>query len=369
MNLTNPDVIYWFATSYLDGIGPVRLRKWLQYFGAIKNIFSASTHDLQQASMTRQQMDAINNLPWKKIEADIHWCEQNNGHILVASDEAYPKLLHEISSAPLILYVQGDVNLLSQPQLALVGSRNPTAVGIETAEQFGFALSQAGLVVTSGLAMGIDAAGHRGALSAKGKTIAVMGTGLKQIYPRSNLALANKILLDGAVVSEFPIDTMAKAKYFPLRNRLISGLSLGVLIVEAALKSGSLITARYAIDQGREVFAVPGSIHHPLAKGCHYLIRQGAKLVESIEDILVELPSLRNYVLSHLPQQAVLKSGAVEDLEGSQKQFLMQIGYEPTPLDILVLRSGLTTSEVSSMLLVLELKGCVGVVPGGYIRI
>ncbi len=350
------NTLYWVASTYLAGIGPVRLKKGLENFdGDIKKFFSAQASELTKS------------INLKKIENDLAWCEKNNCHVLTWEDQRYPKLLAEISAPP-VLYALGDVELLNQAQIAMVGTRHPTASGIETAEQFAYALTEAGLVVTSGLALGIDTASHGGALAANGKTIAVMGTGLKHIYPKSNDELAQKISKQGVLVSEFPLETAPKPSNFPLRNRLISGLSLGVLVVEAAVKSGSLITARFAAEQGREVFAIPSSIHHPLAKGCHQLIRQGAKLVENVEDILVELAPLRDTLCKPLPKPTVLKADLAGDLDDIQKQLLTQIGYESTAFNTIVIRSGLTSGEVSSILLSLELKGYVDTVLGGYCR-
>lgn len=261
----------------------------------------------------------------------------------------------------LYYYLFGVILIYSRPQLAIVGSRNPTPTGCELAEQFAYYLAEAGLVVTSGLALGIDGGGHRGAINARGKTIAVCGTGLQHVYPNSHRQLAEDIIQNGALVSEFPPDTLPKAKHFPMRNRVISGLSLGVLVIEAALKSGSLITARLAIDQGREVFALPGSIHNPLARGCHQLIRQGAKLVETAGDILEELGAMHAVITPLIPS----KKGS---LDAPYQEVLKQIGYEITTLDAIILRCGLTAGKVSSMLLLLELEGHVQSVPGGYVR-
>jgi DNA processing protein len=260
-----------------------------------------------------------------------------------------------------VLYVRGDVGLLSKNQLAMVGSRHPTAMGVETAQQFAKQLAASGLVITSGLALGIDGASHRGALLT-GKTIAVLGTGLGSIYPRTHQSLATEILeKGGTLVSEFPPASPPKAAHFPLRNRIISGLSLGVLVVEAAIRSGSLITARTALEQNREVFAIPGSIHNPLARGCHQLLRQGAKLVETVEDVLEEI-NLQITKTTKLPLKEPV------DLDPQLKRVLAQIGYEATAVDAIILRSELTASEVSSMLLSLELAGYVCNAPGGYVR-
>lgn len=354
----HPDILYWLAAMRLEGIGPIRIKKWFDQLGDIKNIFSGYPKDLD--SITPKQIDALKNVNFIAAERDLIWAQEKGCQLITINDDYYPALLKEIPDAPLLLYVLGDAKLLAAPQLAIVGSRNPTPVGKKAAEQFAYCLSQNGIVITSGLALGIDSASHRGALLAVGETIAVCGTGLAHMYPASNQKLAEEIQQKGAIISEFPPDTPPRAKHFPMRNRLISGLSLGVLVIEAALRSGSLITARFANEQGRDVFALPGSIHNPLARGCHYLIRQGAKLVETAQDILEELGNLRS-----LTEQRPLKS---QKLTAKQEFILTQIGYEITALDAIIVRSGLTAGEVSSMLLVLELEGYVKIAPGGYLR-
>jgi DNA processing protein len=282
-------------------------------------------------------------------------------------------LLRQIPYPPPLLFVHGDPDCLRAPQLAIVGTRNPTPPGRETAHRFAAHLAGAGLAITSGLALGIDAAAHQGALSGDGRTIAVMGTSLERVYPAKNRDLAHAIAERGALVSELPIGTPAAAENFPRRNRLISGLALGVLVVEAAARSGSLITARAALDQGREVFAIPGSIHNPLAKGCHALIRQGmAKLVETADDILEELGSLAAAGAEKSTLSTVAPSaGAAPDwLDDDYRQLLAAIGDGPAGVDLLVERCGLTAEVVSSMLLILELEGYVAAVPGGlYCRL
>ncbi|MHB1946882.1 MAG: DNA-processing protein DprA [Gammaproteobacteria bacterium] len=356
------DIYYWLAAIRLDGIGPIRLRCWLDYFGTLKKFFAATTTDLQSAGLTPRQINAVKNCDFRAVEKDLLWCSENNCSLITSDDEKYPTLLREIPDAPLLLFALGDVSLLSQPQLAIVGSRNPTPMGSQMAEEFGYYLTKAGLIVTSGLALGIDAASHKGALNAEGKTIAVCGSGLQHIYPASHRKLAKEIINNGAVISELPPDTRPIAKHFPMRNRVISGLSMGVLVVEAALRSGSLITARFAVDQGREVFALPGSIHNPLTRGCHQLIRQGAKLIETAEDILEELGALNAII----PKRS--KDPGSKLLDTKQLDLLKQIGYEITSLDAIIMRSGLTAGEVSSMLLSLELEGYVQIAPGGYVR-
>lgn len=359
------DLIYWLATSHLPGVKISKLLHWLNVKGDYSSLFSTSVADLTAAGFTTTEAEKIKNIHWQTIEAEQRWYGEK-GTVLTFKDPRYPALLKEIADPPLVLYICGDVELLSLPQLAMVGSRHPSPLGYEKAGQFAKALSEKGLIITSGLALGIDSACHQGALAANGKTIAVMGTGLNQIYPRTNQGLAEKIMQQGAVISEFPLNTPPLPWHFPRRNRIISGLSLGVLVVEAAVSSGSLITARYAVEQNREVFAIPGSINHPLARGCHQLIRQGAKLVESAADIIEELEPLTTFV--NQQATAVEDNGAGDSLDGQQNMLLSYIDYSVTPFDAIRWRSGLTPSEVSSMLLVLELKGYVQTIQGGYIR-
>jgi DNA processing protein len=362
--MTTPNIAYWLAALYLDNIGPLKIRRWLNIFSDIKELFSASPENLQFEGFSPAEIHALKNPDWKSVEKDLAWSKNPDCHLLTTDDAAYPMLLKELIDAPLVLYVKGDVDLLAQPQLAIVGSRNPTAAGKEIAEQFAYSLAQAGLIITSGLAAGIDAASHQGALAAGVKTIAVTGTGLNHVYPYSNRRLAAEIIAQGALVSEFTPDTGPIAKNFPRRNRIISGLSLGVLVVEAALRSGSLITARFASEQGREVFAIPGSIHNPLARGCHQIIQLGAKLVENVEDILEDLGSLRQAASISPPAKPALELAILDEKESL---LLAKIGYEITALDTIIQRSGLTAAEVSSMLLSLELKGYVDCGLGGYV--
>jgi DNA processing protein len=288
-------------------------------------------------------------------------------------DPRYPELLKQIPDPPIGLFVSGNPTLLNTPQLAMVGSRNPSPYGRQIAESFAKHLSRCGLSITSGLAAGIDTASHRGALAGSGITLAVCGTGLDTTYPRSSEALAGEIEQWGALISEFPPGTPPLKHHFPQRNRLISGLSLGTLVVEAALRSGSLITARLAGDQGREVFAIPGSIHSPMSKGCHQLIRQGAKLVDTAEDILSELgslsASLTNLTATTTANPHDLKGISHALLDKDYKILLDALGFEPLSVDQLVLRSGLSADAVASMLLILELEGRIESFPGGlYLR-
>jgi DNA processing protein len=308
------------------------------------------------------------------LEQDLQWLQQEDHDLIPFDDERYPVLLSEITSAPAVLFTAGDVDALWQPQLAVIGSRNPTAGGIENARDFAGTLARQGFTITSGLATGIDGAAHRAALDAGAKTVAVLGSGLDRVYPAQNRALAQDICEQGVLVSEFPPGTGARREHFPSRNRIISGLSLGVLVIEAALNSGSLITARLAAEQGREVFALPGSIHNPLAKGCHRLIRDGARLVETDTEILQELAPLAGRLARSLEQQLqpqntenLVKSDSRPNL-GDDPEYARlwnSLGHDPLPVDSLIASSGLTAQAVSAMLLMLELRGRVEAHPGG----
>ncbi|MGR9086162.1 MAG: DNA-processing protein DprA [Gammaproteobacteria bacterium] len=327
-------------------------------------LFSESPQALASTGLSTEAVKAIQNPDWAQIDRDLSWERHDHHHIITFHDPEYPPQLKEIPDPPPVLYVRGTPEVLCRPQLAIVGSRNPSSLGLETAYNFAKSLSLCGFVITSGLAMGIDAAGHRGALDARGHTIAVAGTGLDRVYPARNKDLAGRILASGAMVSEFPPGTPAKAGHFPRRNRIISGLCQGLLVVEAARESGSLITARLALEQNREVFAIPGSIHNPLARGCNALIRDGAKLVETCQDILEEL---RHYIQQdEKPEPLNLQSTL--DLE--QQTLLNLIMFSPTSVDTLVENSGKTVEVISSMLLILELQGYIAANPGGcYTRL
>ena len=302
-----------------------------------------------------------------QVAHDLSWAEAENNHLVCFDDPAYPALLRQIDDYPALLYASGRLELLSQPQIAIVGSRLCTPGGAKTAFDFAAELAAAGLVVTSGMALGIDAEAHRGALEAGGKTLAVTATGLDLIYPGRNRRLAAEIRQRGLMVSEFALGRHAQRASFPQRNRIISGLSMATLVVEATQRSGSLITARLAAEQGREVFAVPGSIHNPQTRGCHALIRDGATLVELAADITRELTPLINFALK---QQIQLPSSVHADIDAEHRKLLEAVGYDPVNCDILVQRSGLTIDKLSSMLLVLELNDLIQSAPGGcYVRI
>lgn len=318
--------------------------------------------------LTRKTAQGLQGLASQRVALAAHadqllqWCRDHQVQCLTNLDKAYPSLLKEVTGVPPLLFVRGDVEVLSLPQLAMVGSRHASPQGLQTAELFGRALADSGFVVTSGLALGIDGAAHRGALQL-GKTVAVLGTGIDVIYPRQHQPLYQAILDNGgAVVSEFLPGTAPLPPNFPRRNRLISGLSLGVLVVEAALKSGSLITARYALEQGREVFAIPGSIHNPLSKGVHQLLKQGATLVESAADIVEQLGGM----LSYLAENSEITPA---DAEGDEGLLLDALGFDSVDVDTLVVRTGLPAKDVTRMLMMLELDGKLVAINGCFQRL
>ncbi|MCX4189799.1 DNA-processing protein DprA [Methylophaga sp. OBS3] len=310
-------------------------------------------------------INALKTPDWQQVKLDLDWLAGPDRYILTLDDPRYSSLLKEISDPPPLLFVQGDVDCLQAWQLAIVGSRNPTPSGRDSAFEFARFMAGGGLHICSGLADGVDAAAHKGALAAGGKTVAVVGTGLDRVYPAKHRDLAHQIAQQGAIVSEFPLGTPPLAENFPRRNRIISGLSLGTLVVEAALKSGSLITARMAMEQGREVFAMPGSIHNPLARGCHQLIRDGAKLVENADHIIDELGALAEFAQIADPEANTELASAQPQDDVEYQQLFEHLGFDPIHIDELILRSGLTADAVSSMLLLLELQGRVSALPGG----
>jgi DNA processing protein len=351
------DLPFWLALAAIPGLGPVGQRKLLSVFGSPEAVFSASRASLA-AHLKPEQLDALARGPDAKAQQPtLDWLADPANQVVTLADPDYPPLLLETADPPPVFFLKGRRALLGAPCFAVVGSRNATPQGLRDTEAFAASLSDAGLTVVSGLAQGIDGAAHRGALAGAGSTLAVVGTGLDIVYPARHRDLAHEIAQQGAILSEFPLGTKALAGHFPRRNRLISGLSLGCLVVEASLGSGSLITARLAAEQGREVFALPGSIHSPLSKGCHQLLKQGAKLVESARDILDELrwtPAARPAA----GEMAGAKAAPASPL-------LACMGTAPLALDALVERSGLTADRVSAMLLALELEGWVAALPGG----
>ncbi|VAW75677.1 Rossmann fold nucleotide-binding protein Smf possibly involved in DNA uptake [hydrothermal vent metagenome] len=367
-------LFYWLALARVPGIGSSRITQVLETFGTPEAAFAASPEQLRQAGVPADSIDAFRHPDQQTLENDLLWSEAPDNHIICLTDPRYPQLLKEIPDPPPLLFVHGDPDYLSQPQLAIVGSRNPTPAGITMAQEFAAYLSSFGLTISSGMATGIDAAAHEGALGEQGGTLAVTGTGLDRVYPSCHHDLAHRIADNGALVSEFPPGTPPIASNFPRRNRIISGLSVGTLVVEAALRSGSLITARLARDQGREIFAIPGSIHNPLARGCHALIREGAKLVETGQHVLEELAPLVSAARMSDQTSAKQVAGGAPDktteLAEDYRKLLDNMGYEPVSVDELVPRSGLTAEQLSSMLLVLELDGHLHSGAGGrYTRV
>ena len=355
---------YLLALAYIPHVGPITTKLLFDKFPNLEELFLASSETLTALNLPFI-IEHIKNPAWDKVEQNLKWAEEPSHHIISIFDDSYPALLKETASAPIILFAEGNIVSLATTQIAIVGSRNPSPSGAETAYIFATSLATAGLTITSGLALGIDSASHQGALNAQQPTIAVLGSGLDVIYPYSNLKLAKNISENhGLLLSEFPLGTKPHAQNFPQRNRIISGLSLGVLVVEATLRSGSLITARCALEQGREVFAIPGSINNPYARGCHALIKQGAKLVETINDILEELNFTTQAKIN--PQPVLNNTKIKNNLDLKQRKLLECVNFEVTPVDLLVKRSGFTAKEVTTLLLALELLGLVQAVPGGY---
>ena len=346
-----PELAAWLQLTLTPGIGGETQRKLLAAFGPPEGVIAAGRESVR--ALIGHKADALFDFAHAaEVDRHIAWVNGTDQHILTLADPDYPPNLLEIPDPPSIIFVRGNPALLRNPGLAMVGSRNATPQGMQTAESFARYLAGQGLAIISGLALGIDAAAHRGALAAGGQTIAVIGTGTDRLYPARNKELALEIARTGAIVSEFPLGTPASAGNFPRRNRIISGLSRGVLVVEAAPESGSLITARMAAEQGREVFAIPGSIHSPVSRGCHKLIKQGAKLVETAQDVLEELGE----IISVSPVTATV---AVID-----SPLIKALGHDPCTMDDLVERTGLSAEQLSSQLLLLELEGHVAPLAG-----
>jgi DNA processing protein len=368
----------WLIALRAPGLGGARLLELADRFGGVDNLVAASPAALRQAKVPDEVADALRSPDQDRLQMDMDWLAAPGHHLLTSDCEWFPPLLGSIPSPPAALFVAGDPDLLWQPQVAVIGSRNPTAGGRDNARDFALELARRDMAITSGLAAGIDSVAHQAALDADGTTIAVLGTGVDRVYPASSEALAGHIRQRGALVSELPPGTPARRAHFPSRNRLISGLSLGVLVVEAGLRSGTLITARMAGNQGREVFALPGSIHNPLSKGCHRLIRDGARLVESVDEIMQELAPLAGRLADRLRgelaageaagEDPALESGPIDpqlDPDPEYRKLWSCLGHDPKPVDRIIEQSGLTARAVSAMLLLLELRGLVEAHPGG----
>ncbi|GAB0148794.1 MULTISPECIES: DNA-processing protein DprA [Marichromatium] len=354
----------WLALVNAPGIGPRTAAQLLERYGDAEAILAQPARQLTAAGLRPETVAALASPAREPIERVLHWVEQPGAWVLTRNDPRYPRRLAQLDDAPPLLYVRGDPTLLAEPQVAVVGSRNPTPGGAELTHAFARELAGYGLVVTSGLASGVDAAAHLGALE-RGRTIAVLGTGPDRVYPAAHRELAHRIAANGALVSEFPPGVEPLARNFPRRNRLISGLSLGVLVTEAALKSGSLITARLALEQGREVFAVPGSVRNPLARGCHALIRDGARLVEEAQEVLVELAPQLRALIDPVPAGAQPGPATPNGLDDTATRVLEAMGEDPVAPDELSARTGLPAQQILSTLLVLELDAHVSSLPGG----
>ena len=368
-SLSRENTRAWLTLLRAPGLGTGALRQLVAEHGGAQSALDRARRDTRVPETARTWLAAPDQAV---IDADESWLAQPGHHLIACSSDDFPVLLREIPSAPAALFVSGDPTILWTPQIAIVGARNASAAGLANARAFARAFAQAGNTVTSGLAEGIDGAAHAGALDASGKTIAVLGTGIDIVFPRQHAELAERIEANGALVSEFPPGTPGQPMFFPRRNRIISGLSLGSLVVEAGLRSGSLITARYASEQGREVFALPGSIHNPLARGCHKLIREGAKLVETAQEVLEELQGVGALLAQELRDRLAREGDAAEPAPDSQDpeytRLIAALSDTPSALDELVERTALPAASLSSMLLVLELDGFVVAENGRYAR-
>jgi len=369
----------WLLLTHTKGLGFVKISALLSHFGSVEEIFNQSSNLPQHLKIPSSVQYKLKNPDLNSITNDLAWLNKLNNHIVTLDDDLYPPLLKQTDSPPPLLYVTGDPNLLLQPQLAVVGSRSATPVGLKNTHSFCYDLAKNGLTITSGMALGVDGKAHHAALEAGGKTIAVMGTGLDVVYPAKHKTLAHNIAENGALISEFPTGTKPNAHNFPRRNRIICGLSLGTLVIEAGVQSGTLITARQTMEINRPVMAIPGSIHSPQSKGCHLLIKQGAKLVESAQEILEELtPLAQSLSLKIKEKLALLENKTVQTENKSyikgedndQELLLNLIMYDPTPIDEIISKSGMKSQEVASTLLILELEDKIQALPGAkYIRI
>jgi DNA processing protein len=349
---------YLLALNRIAHIGPRTTAKLLKRWPDLEELFHLSVEQIEQAGVPKLIASGIKAFDLHKVDADWRWQEAPSHSLLTWCDPEYPSLMKEIPDPPPVLYTIGNLSCLKQPTVAMVGSRKPSITGSETAWRFAFELAKKNITIVSGLALGIDAQAHSGCLEAEGKTVAVMGTGIDCIYPRRHVRLAEKICQYGLLMSEFPLQSAPVAGHFPRRNRIISGLSLVTLVVEAAIRSGSLITARFALEQNRDVLAIPGSIYNPESMGCHHLLQQGAKLVVSSSDVLDELG------IEH-------DEGATEfklALARENKNLVKCIGFEVTTVDQIIKRSGLGVEEVVCNLAELELQGIIKAISGGYMR-
>jgi DNA processing protein len=360
----------WVTLTRAPDLDISTLTKTLEILGDARGIIEAGEVQRQRAGLPAAVRAFLSSAKAALSTAERTWLKHPRHHVVPFTDPRYPCLLRTAQRYPTALYVAGNLDVLNDPQLAIVGSRNPTAQGQDTAREFAEYLAGRGLVITSGLASGIDSAAHRGALAAQGNTLAVFGSGVDVIYPTCNRSLAEEIQQQGACLSVFPLGTPPRPEHFPQRNGIIAGMCLGTLVVEAARRSGSLITARLAADLGRELFAIPGSIKSPLSRGCHELIRQGAKLTETAHDILSEL-NFSAYFAGTAGSACGASAGSAVDgvhasgMDKDHKILLDALGFDPADLDVLVVRTGFKPQAVSSMMLMLELEGHVQAAPGG----
>ncbi len=369
--LESDDLLAWATLGRAPGLDVATLSAALDRLGSPAAILTASEAERVQSAIPSVTAAFLSTPAAVLRTTERRWLEAARHYLIPFRDPRFPKLLRSLPDCPIALYVSGNIDALMDPQLAIVGSRNPTPQGRETAGAFAEYLAERGLGITSGLAEGIDAGAHHGALKAQGITLGVLGTGIDVVYPRCHQGLCEDIQRQGALISEFPLGAPPRQRNFPQRNRIIAGLCLGTLVVEAARRSGSLITARLANTYGREVFAIPGSIHSPMSRGCHALIKAGAKLVETADDILAEL-NFSAFFTNDLGKTAAGRSGGLpaSGMDKDHKILLDALGFDPADLDMLVVRTGFKPEAVSSMMLILELEGHVQAAPGGrYSRV
>ena len=353
------DIVPWLRLTLVPGVSPGVQRRLLDVFGTPHAVLGATSREISAAAEDTRIAPLLEAGPKKGLlEATLAWLEADGCHLLTLVDAQYPKALLNIHDPPALLYARGRIEMLNNPAFAIVGSRNATAQGVRDAEAFALALSNAGFAIVSGLALGIDASAHRGGLAGAGSSIAVMGTGADRVYPKRNRELAHALAEKGCLITEFPLGTPPDPGNFPRRNRLISGLARGVLVVEAGLPSGSLTTAKCALEQGGDVFSIPGSIHSPLSKGCHWLIKEGAKLVESAADVLEELGLGR----CQTPREDAAHEGEESD------PLLDAMGFAPISIDQLYERTGLGADKLAARLSRLEIEGRVAALAGGWFQ-
>lgn len=353
----------YLALTTLKGINSQQFAIIIEKLSQTDDLFKLTNTQKIELGLPQKLINEIKKVDWQQVEKILHWEQAStDNHLLKLTDHHYPKILKEISDPPTLLFAKGNLSALDYSGIAIVGSRQASNYGLNNAFNFSKELTQKGFTIISGLAQGVDTKAHQGALDSTGYTIAVMGTGIDKVYPYRNRALAKAIENTGLLLSEFPLGSKPMPYHFPRRNRIISGLSLGIIIVEASLKSGSLITARLGLEQGREIFALPNVVHSPLSKGCNFLIKQGAKLIESTDDILEEL-SAPILLKESTPEKIITKR-----LEISSQNLVQFVGYEITSAHNIMKSSGLSAKAVNCQLIDLELKGQIKSVPGGYMR-